>query len=586
VTPEDLADAVAALRTFESEVTDVEAKRAEGGLPKSLRSTASAFSNTSGGVLLLGIDEGDGFASVNLNDPGKMASDLAAMLSDEFEPPIRPVINVMEFEGCRIVVAEIPALPFDQKPCYYKGAGPTTGTWTRTGASNRRLSPYEVQVLIASRGQPRDDERGVPGTSLVDLDQEAVEGFLARLRVLRPMAFGGMSDVEILRRQKILVDLEGDQVVSLAGLLALARYPQEWFPQLNLTFVHYPEDAVVPGDVRFLDNVAIDGSIPVIVRDALAAITRNLSRRAVVSGAGRSDVLEYPEPAIREAVANALVHRDLSPLAEGTQVQVELYPSRLVVRSPGGLHGPVTVEQLFEDSVSSSRNARLLRLLEDVPIPGEDRTVVENRGSGIRTMVAALRSAGMNPPVFDNDVGRFSVTFPSHTLLSEEMVAWIEGLDQSGLSDSQILGLATMRSGVELDNPSYRRLTGVDSRVATAELQDLVGREVAEQIGERRWARYRVSPRIARGRQRLVPADRRQQILQAIGGQTLSAREIEDRTGIPVKTVRHWLKRLRDEGRVEFAQGGGAPQSNNTRYVLTEPDAAAFDGEVQPKLFE
>lgn len=584
MTHDELTEAVEALRTLHSEVTDVEAKSAVGGLPRSVRAAVSAFANTSGGVVLLGIDESTGFSSVGVQDAGKMASDLSSMLADDFEPPIRALISQFEFEGHLVVAAEIPAVSYEQRPCFYKGAGMSTGSWTRTGASNRKLTPYEVQIMLASRGQPRDDERAVSGTSIADLDSSALESYLRRLRATRPVAFGGLSDNDILLRSGVLVPgSDGQTVLSLAGVLALGRFPQQWFPQLNLTFVHIPnETAAAARGIRFLDNVAIDGPIPVIVRDALAAITRNLARRSVISGAGRSDVLEYPELVIREAVVNALVHRDLSAAAEGTQVQVELYPDRLVVRNPGGLHGPVTVDQLFDEGISSSRNARLLRLLEDVPISGEDRTVVENRGSGIREMAKALRAAGMSLPVFDNQVSRFTVTFPNHTLLSDEIIRWIDSLDQARLTDGQVVALATMRSGDSLDNPSYRRLTGVDSRVATAELQDLVARELVEQLGERRWARYAMTLRVAHDRRRLTPSNRRDEILRAMRKDTLSAKEIAERTGIPVKTIRHWLKRLREQGDIRFAPDGGAPQSNLTRYQATINEF----GEPAPTLFD
>ena len=134
--------------------------------------------------------------------------------------------------------------------------------------------------------------------------------------------------------------------VSLGGLLALGSYPQEHFPQLMVTFVHYPTEIGPQASERFLDNVTLEGPIPVMVRDTLAAIRRNMSRRAIIGGAGRRDVWEYPETALREAVVNALVHRDLSSGARGTQVQIEMYPDRLVIRNPGGLFGPVTVDNL------------------------------------------------------------------------------------------------------------------------------------------------------------------------------------------------------------------------------------------------
>jgi ATP-dependent DNA helicase recG-like protein len=73
----------------------------------------------------------------------------------------------------------------------------------------------------------------------------------------------------------------------------------------------------------------------------------------------------------REAVVNALVHRDLSASARGTQVQVEMYPDRLVIRNPGGLFGLVMVDNLGEEGISSARNATLIKILEGVPLPGE-----------------------------------------------------------------------------------------------------------------------------------------------------------------------------------------------------------------------
>lgn len=123
---------------------------------------------------------------------------------------------------------------------------------------------------------------------------------------------------------------------------------------------------------------------------------------------------EYPETALREAVVNALVHRDLSASARGTQVQIEMYPNRLVIRNPGGLFGPVTVDNLGEEGISSARNATLIKILEDVPLPGETRTVCENRGSGIRAMLDSLLAAGMSPPEFNDKIS--SLSSPSPTI--------------------------------------------------------------------------------------------------------------------------------------------------------------------------
>ncbi len=572
MTDEELAEIVDNLRVLGSDVADVEAKRAERALPKALRETISSFSNTSGGVVILGLNEVENFSATGVSDPAKIASDLGAMCSDEMEPAVRPLITIRKFEGKQLVVCEVPEVTREHKPVYYKGAGINQGSYIRIGDGDRKLSSYEVQVMLSSRGQPRDDERLTTAT-VSDLDVGLVEQFVARLRRFRPHAFRDLDQNAVLRRAKVTAtNANGDVRLTLAGILSLGTYPQEYFPQLMISFVNYPTSGGVDDvtGVRFIDNVIIEGSIPVMVRDGLAAIRRNMSRRGVVEGAGRKDVWEYPETALREVIVNALVHRDLSPAACGTQVQIEMYPDRLVVRNPGGLFGPVTVDTLGEEGVSSSRNSTLLRILEEVPIPGEPRSVCENRGSGIRAMIASLRGAGMSLPQFADKISSFKVTFPNHALMSEETVDWIRQLGESGLTDSQCIALAMLREGQILDNKSYRTATGLDSRIATQELGDLVGRELVTQTGSRRWARYVLSARAAdpQARQsdrRNKPADRREEVLGALGESVLSRAEIAARTNLTNQTVRRWLTILRKEGLVEIA-GGASPQSKNARY--------------------
>jgi ATP-dependent DNA helicase RecG len=338
-----------------------------------------------------------------------------------------------------------------------------------------------------------------------------------------------------------------------------------------VTFVHYPTVAGAQSATgeRFLDNVTLEGSIPVMARDTLAVIRRNMSRRAVIADAGRQDLWEYPETALREAIVNALVHRDLSSSARGTQIQVEMYPDRLVVKNPGGLFGPVTIDNLGEEGISSARNATLIKLLEDVPLPGETRTVCENRGSGIRSMLDSLLRAGMSPPQFQDRISSFIVTFPNHTLLSEDTVRWIASLGEHGLTDSQCVALAMLREEEVLDNRAYRTATGVDSRVATVELQDLVARELVTQTGSRRWAQYRLSPRISsRVGTSSSRADRRPALLAALANETLSRAELSARTGLSDQTVRRWLTIMRREGSVELI--GNSQRSRTARYRLSQ----------------
>ncbi|MCL2472029.1 MAG: ArsR family transcriptional regulator, partial [Propionibacteriaceae bacterium] len=130
----------------------------------------------------------------------------------------------------------------------------------------------------------------------------------------------------------------------------------------------------------------------------------------VIRGAGRQDHWEYPEEVVRELLGNALMHRDYHPLTHGSQVRMEMYPDRLEVISPGGLYGNVPPSALLHEAVSSSRNAALAKLLEDITFPDTRQTVCENRGTGLLVVSAVIRQEGMREPEVNSQISQFRVT--------------------------------------------------------------------------------------------------------------------------------------------------------------------------------
>lgn len=324
---EQLAVIVDDLRRRGSDHADVEVKRAQRGLPQELWETLSAFANGAGGLLLLGIDERSGFAIVGVEDPSTAENQLG-VLCGEMEPPVRAQIATLIVEDRPVVTVHVPPVPRDQRPCHRRSLGPYLGSRLRVADGNRKLTDYEVSLLLANQREPRHDQAPVAEAGREDLDTASLEAYLARLRETRPSTFGGHSDDYLLLRTNVLVDTEHGMVPTVAGLLAFGEYPQQVFPQLNVSVVRYPTtEAGVPGPrgERFLDSVAIDGAIPAMLRDAVAALKRNMQRRSLVMGLFRHEEWEYPEVALREVLINALVHRDLSVGARGTQVQVEMY---------------------------------------------------------------------------------------------------------------------------------------------------------------------------------------------------------------------------------------------------------------------
>lgn len=574
MTNEELVEHIRTLRSFETDHQHVEAKRAKSELPKRLWETISAFSNTpGGGVLILGLNEEKGFEASGVKDAGKISADLASVC-DEMVPPVRALIKPHEFEGSNLVVAEIPEVPIDQRPCHYKGAGLTHGAFIRVGDGDRRLTSYEVQLMRSLGTQPQHDREVVPGSTMGDLNEALTAVFLERIRQNRA-SMAARSDAEVLKLFGVTASPGGEGELSLAGLLALGEAPQVTFPELSLIFVAYPSTR--PGEPgprgeRFLDEARLEGPIPSMVDQALKVMQRNMTRRAVVQGLGRSNEWEYPLTALREAVVNALVHRDLSPMARGTPVQVQMYPDRLEVVNPGGLHGPVTVDSLGDTGISSSRNATLMRILEETPVPGSNHLVCENRGSGIAAMISALRTAGMSPPEFSDRISAFSVSFPNHTMWDDATLAWLRQIGAEGLRDSQQAGLALLRSGVALSNEIYRRYNNVDSRQATRELRELVSLGLVEPVGSGRWTTYRrpgqdgpSEPELDLGLDESGSLDDRILAALEVHGE-LSRAALAELVGDADRAVRYRLRHLVREGLVETTQE--SPRSPKQTYRL------------------
>lgn len=400
------------LRLLGGEPARVEVKTAVGGLPKTVVETVSAFSNTNGGLIILGVDESAGFTPVRLPDAAKLRDDLVSAVSDQLDPPIRLGEELVEVGGAVLVVAKIDPLPFDQRPCYVRSRGIATGSFVRAGDGDRRMTQAEIGLAIANRGQPRYDVEPVPEAGLEDLDGAALARTLERVRdTSRPLR--DVDDGTALRRIRVLVPNEdGQPVPSVAGILTFGVFPQQFFPQLTISVVVYPTVADVGADApRFEDNPVIRGAIPDLVAETISVLRRHMSVRSYVNGAGRREQLDYPVEAVREAIVNAVLHRDYSNVTRGTQIQVELHPDRLVVRSPGSLYGLVRVENLGTEGVSSSRNAFLATLLSDTYLPRSDRLVAENRASGIPAMIRELRRSGLGRPIFRNLPSRFEVEF-------------------------------------------------------------------------------------------------------------------------------------------------------------------------------
>ena len=382
------------------EMQNIELKSASKGTPEKLYDTLSGFANQNGGgIIIFGLQEKPEFKVIGVYD----AQDLQVKVTNyalQMEPVIRPVFTVADYEGKTVVSAEIPECDINDKPCYYKGAGRLRGSYIRVGDADLPMTEYEVYSYEAYKKKIRDELRIVERTSVDDFSKKLLDEFFIKLRSTKSQ-LATLDDRKILRLQG-MTDHDNPTVV---GTLLLCEYPQAFFPQLGITamVVDGIEFGLANQDgVRFIDNKRIDGTIPQMLEEAISFVRRNTRSATIINNDGkREDRSEYPMKAVREVILNALVHRDYSIHSEDSPIRVVLYSDRLEVENPGGLYGRLTVNDLGK-LPGDTRNPFLAGNLEIM-------IDTENRFSGIPTIIAEMKNAGLRPPVFESRRGNFKV---------------------------------------------------------------------------------------------------------------------------------------------------------------------------------
>lgn len=378
-----------------------EVKSAHGGCPEKLYDTISAFANQDdGGVLLFGIDESQKFAKVGVYD----AQDLQKKVGEycaQMTPVIRPVFTVCDEDGKVFVSAEIPPLDIAERPCFKTAKGRLKGAYVRVGDSDIPMTEYEVYSYEAYRKKYRDDIRHAEGALFNMLEKNKLDVYLALLRAQRP-------NLSLLteEQQLELSGLTKNGGVTMVAWLLFSLFPQALYPRLCVSATRVPGNEMGQVDMlgnRFMDTKRIEGTLPEIL-DKAQDFVRNNMRKATridaVTGR-RIDVYQYPLIAVREAILNALIHRDYSIHTENKPIQLNMYENRLEIINPGGLYGRLTLNQLGYTQ-PDTRNPVLVTAMEIL-----DKT--ENRYSGIPTIRYAMAQHGLPEPVFDSTGGEFKV---------------------------------------------------------------------------------------------------------------------------------------------------------------------------------
>ncbi len=359
------------------------------------------------------------------------------------------------------------------------------------------LSLSELLETANDRGLVDWEHQPAHNATMEDIDLEKVKGYLTRYSADTRQA-SHFKDLErvLLGMECAIRTKNGNMVPTNAGLLFFGYHPQEHIIQSDVACVLFRETV---GASRYADRRMITGTLQELIDGTELFLSRYIAVGAKVEGFKRIDILEYSLEVLREAVINAVVHRDYSK--RGESVRVFCYPDRVEVHNPGLLLPGITVEQMERGEVQSKlRNPTLANLLKNIP------GYMERLGSGIRFMLDETKRMGLPAPQF-REMSEFVVTFhkapallspppkPQYTesLWGEDEDAQPELLAQSQ-SEQRERRLTKALEYVQkygfITNSIYRQLTGVTERTAHRDLETLIERGRLKGTGQKAARRY------------------------------------------------------------------------------------------------
>ena len=415
---EELLILIKKIQEIKAESQTVEVKSAHNGCPKRLYDTLSSFSNQDGGgIIVFGLDEKQGFEAVGVYDLQDLQKSVTEQCN-QMEPAVRGVFTFAEYEDKNICALEVPSAELVERPCYYKGAGKVKGSYIRVGDADLPMTDYEIYSYESYRKHVHDDEREVERIDLSYMDREILDKYIVEKKQAKPK-FSKLNEEQIYE----MLNIKRDERFTLAAVMNFALYPQGVFPQLGITAVVVPGYSI--GELgnsgeRFVDNKRIEGTISEMLEEAMVFCKRNMKIKTIIDSktGKRNDRTEYPINAVREAILNALIHRDYSVHTEGTPIQINFFTDRLEIHSPGGLYGRMTVEQLGK-ARPDLRNPTLATMAESL-------NQAENRYSGIPTIRMEMKEYGLPEPEFKNGRNEFVVTLYNKEIEQKKICLTLE----------------------------------------------------------------------------------------------------------------------------------------------------------------
>ena len=423
--------------------------------------TAAAFANTNGGVILIGVSDQREIRGITVGK--ETLRDVSNRISQATEPRVVLEIESVDMEGKSVLLIRIAECRI--KPISVKGV-----CYRRVGNSNRVMSPQEIaQMHLNTVGQSWD-QLLVTRAGIDDIADKKVEWYLTRRETIRNVA--KPQDMSLTALLRNIDGLSDEETPTHAGILFFGKYPQRFFQNAQLRVVRFKGTSVTH---PVIDRLDCSGALWEMVDAAEEFIRKNIRLLSLRTSKSfqRDDKFEYPLAALREAIINALIHRNYQ---KHSDVRVFIFDNRVEIINPGTFPEGVSPDAPVHEPV----NPILSQFMYDVGF-------IERYGSGIKMMHRLCREWGNKEPRYELHPLETKIIFDSP--IQESTFIEIDDISEQ-LNERQRNALFHVEKNGQIATKEYVEINHVSRRVAYEELRDMTDKGLLSMIGKGRGTKY------------------------------------------------------------------------------------------------
>lgn len=439
------------IKKGESETAEF--KKSTAQMERALRATC-AFLNHKGGVVYFGISDKNELLGQDVSD--STLKTISQKIRQKIKPEISPGIKVLEIENKKLI--EVKIAKGTNKPYYLGGIA-----YKRAGSESPVIAPDELEKIILRKKKTYWDEEICEDATLDDIDERKIRWFLREAIHKR-----GLNIPENAKLKDALMQLKlmQDNKLTNAAILLFGNNPEQLFIQSEVKCIALPTTKFIK---PYNTYQAYEGSLFEQVDKSVGFVLENIRRPLWVEPGevAARHPYEIPREAVREAIVNAIVHRDyLSP----SKVQVRVFPDRVEIWNPGQLPSQLKISDLKNPHPSIPCNPLLFRQFYRA-------VYVEDVGGGTVDIIGMCKGGGLPEPEFEQKMGNFVITL-RRSILTDE---YLSSLD---LKERQKRAVAHIEKDGRITRAEYEIFYAVSERTSNRELNDLVNKKLLKKTGK------------------------------------------------------------------------------------------------------